>query len=81
MEHNLLKLLKVGTGTFSLARIGDETQSLAHKNTKGLNMVPNSILDQNSRSHEFGPEFVPVNTIFCAQKLHLLKSFRFSHFQ
>jgi hypothetical protein len=29
------------------------------KNTKGLKGVPNSILDQNSGSNEFGPQFVP----------------------
>jgi hypothetical protein len=52
-------------GTSSLVGIGDETQTLAQKNTKGLNRVPNSILDQNSRSNEFGPEFVPIDTIFC----------------
>jgi hypothetical protein len=35
-----------------------------NKNTKGLNGVPNSILDGNSGSNEFGPKFVPINAIF-----------------
>ncbi len=81
VEHNPLKFLKEGTGTSSLAGIGDETWNLAQNNTKGLNRVPNLILDQNSRSNEFGPEFVPVDTIFCARKFCLFKSFRFSHSQ
>jgi len=34
------------------------------KNTKGLNKVPNSIFDQNSRSNEFGPRFVPSTLFF-----------------
>jgi hypothetical protein len=81
VEHNALKLLKEGTGTSSLAGTGDESQNLAQKNTKELNKVPNSILDQNSRSNEFVPKFVPIDTIFCAWKLLSLKSFHFSHSQ
>ncbi len=81
VEHNPLKLLKEGTGTSSLAGTGDKTGNLAQKNTKGLNRVPNLILDQNSRSNEFGPELVPIDTIFCAWKFCSLKSFRFSHSQ
>jgi hypothetical protein len=45
------------------------------KNTKGLNGVPNSILDGNSRSNEFGPKFVPINAIFYAQNFTRLGAF------
>jgi hypothetical protein len=42
---------------------------LGMKNTKGLNKVPNLILDQNSRSNEFGPQFVLIDVIFYVRKL------------
>jgi hypothetical protein len=74
-----VKLLKEGTKTPSLAEQGMKPENGHEKNTKGLNGVPNSILDQNSGSNEFGPQFVPVNTIFCAQKLHFHESFHYSH--
>jgi hypothetical protein len=70
-----VKLLKEGTKTPSLAEQGTKPENGHEKNTKGLNGVPNSILDKNSGSNEFGPQFVPIDTIFCAQKLHLHESF------
>jgi hypothetical protein len=45
---------------------GTKLETRRRKNIKGLNGVPNSNLDQNSRSNEFGPQFVPIDTNFCA---------------
>ncbi len=78
MLELFVKLLKEGLRIPRLVEIGDETRSWAQKNTKGLNRVPNSILDQNLRSNEFSPHFVPVNVIFCAWKLHSRKILLFS---
>jgi hypothetical protein len=63
-----IKLLKEGMKTSSLVEQGTKPKTGHEKNTKGLNAVPNSILDQNSGSNKFGPQFVPIDTIFCAQK-------------
>ncbi len=42
---------------------GMKPETGREENTKGLNGVPNLILDQNSRSNEFDPKFVPESFI------------------
>lgn len=59
-----VKSLKEGMWTPVRQEQGMKPEIGHNKNTKGLNGVPNLILDGNSGSSEFGPKFVPINAIF-----------------